>query len=366
MRLILSITALIFGIIFAGCEVFGTFEYLHKDQGGITYVVVAGAAIAAAISLLPAWASFAWRGRPLLSASIWVIFVVALASVVASALARTGSATDLAQERRERIENTDAQIAQAHTDAQARLDAANIALDKANDDVLENASKKGCASNCAALLSAAVIRAEKEVADARANLDKTKALGAEAPIGKTDSLAKRIAAILPVSEDSVRLYQPLMVPTLTSAMSAVLTALGIWGLQCWWLGLPASTASKTKLATPPPTASSPEPTPLAAEDAPRVMLPEIASLSELAVTPFDQSNSKLAPFAKHKIVRAPGAELSMRDVLAAYQMACARERVKALDARAFTRELAVLCHEAGVRVRVEGKDAYLVGAALAA
>jgi len=366
MRFILSSTALLFGIVFAGCEVFGTYEFLHKDQGGITYVVIAGAAIAAAISLLPAWASFAWRGRPWLSCAIWAIFVVALGSVVASALARTGSATDIAQERREQVEKTEGQAARAVADARSRLDLANEALDKANGDVIENAPKKGCASNCAALLSAAVTRAEQEVEDARAGLDAAKRLEAEAPIGKTDSLAKRIAAVLPVSEDSVRLYQPLIVPTLTSAMSAVLTALGIWGLGCWWQGRSASPKEDPALAQVEAAASTAEPVPLAAEEPERAAQKAIAPPEELPTTPFGESNSELADFADHKIVRAPGSELSMRDVLAAYQIDCARERVRPLDARAFTRELAVLCHETGIRVRVEGRDAYLVGAALAA
>lgn len=373
MRFILSATALLFGIVFAVCEVFGTYEYLHKDQGGITYVVVAGAAIAAAISLLPAWASFAWRGRPWLSASLWVIFVVALASVVASALARTGSATDLAQERREQIGKTEGQAARAVADAERRLDLANDALDKANNDVIENASKKGCASNCAALLSAAVVRAEREIESARIGLDAAKRLDATAPIGKTDSLSKRIAAVLPVSEDNVRLYQPLIVPTLTSALSAVLTALGIWGLGCWWQ---ARTARREAVAALAPADASLARSSDAASTAPAAPLavvePELAEQKaiaapvELPEAPFDQSNSKLATFAGNKIIRAPGSELSMRDVLVAYQIDCARERVRPLDARSFTRELAMLCHDTGVRVRVEGRDAYLVGAALAA
>lgn len=375
MRFILSATALLFGIIFAICEVFGTYEYLHKDQDGITYVVVAGAAIAAAISLLPAWASFAWRGRPWLSAAIWVIFVVALGSVVASALARTGSATDVAQERREQIEKTEDQAARAVADAGRRLDLANDALDKANKDVIDNASKKGCASNCAALLSAAVVRAEREVEAAREGFDAAKQLEASAPIGKTDSLAKRIAAVLPVSEDAVRLYQPLVVPMLTSALSAVLTALGIWGLACWWQAMNTASGKESRalasadkgasIAREP--ASTEDAPPLAAEDAPPPELPKaIAPPVDLPTAPFNESNSKLASFAGHKIIRAPGAELSMRDVLAAYQMDCARERVRPLDPRTFTRELAMLCQETGVRVRVEGKDAFLVGATLAA
>lgn len=366
MRFILSATALFFGVIFAGCEVFGTYEYLYKDQGGITYVVVAGAAIAAAISLLPAWASFAWRGRPWLSVSIWVIFVVALGSVVASALSRTGSATDIAQERREQIEKSEGQAVRAVADAGRRLDMANDALDKANADVTENASKKGCASNCAALLSAAVVRAEREVEAARVAFDAAKRLEVTAPIGKTDSLSKRIAALLPISEDAVRLYQPLIVPTLTSALSAVLTALGIWGLGCWWQARPARKLPDAALAQTSVAASTMGPAPLATAE-PVVSGPKaIAAPVELAETPFGQSSSKLATFAGHKIIRAPGTELSMRDVLVAYQIDCARERVRPLDARSFTRELAMLCQETGVRVRVEGRDAYLVGAALAA
>lgn len=373
MRFILSATALLFGVIFAGCEVFGTYEYLYKDQDGITYVVVAGAAIAAAISLLPAWASFAWRGRPWLSLSIWVIFVVALGSVVASALSRTGSATDIAQERREQIEKTEGQAARAVADAGRRLDFANDALDKANADVIENASKKSCASNCAALLSAAVVRAEREVEAARIAFDVAKRLEVDAPIGKTDLLSKRIAALLPVSEDAVRLYQPLIVPTLTSAMSAVLTALGIWGLGCWWNARGASkkqnatlAAGSEPLARSSGAASKVEATPLAPAEPVPAVPKAIAAPVEFPETPFEDLNSKLATFAGNKIIRAPGTELSMRDVLVAYQIDCARERVRPLDARSFTRELAMLCQETGVRVRVEGRDAYLVGATLAA
>jgi hypothetical protein len=375
MRFILSAAALLFGIVFAICEVFGTYEYLHQDQGGITYVVVAGAAIAAAISLLPAWATFAWRGRPGLSLAIWLIFIVALGSVIASALARTGTATDIAQERREQIEKKEGQAARAVADAGRRLDLANDALDKANNDVIENASKKGCATNCAALLSAAVVRAEQEVKAVRIGLDAAQRVEVSAPVGKTDSLAKRVAALLPVSEDAVRLYQPLIVPTLTSALSAVLTALGIWGLGCWWQAKNTTRGEESRalaladkgasIVREP--ASGEGAAPLASEDVPPPAQPRaIAPPVDLPTTPFNETGSKLASFAGHKIIRAPGTELSMRDALAAYQMDCARERVRPLDPRTFTRELAMLCQEAGVRVRVEGKDAFLIGATLAA
>lgn len=40
-------------------------------------------------------------------------------------------------------------------------------------------------------------------------------------------MARRIAAVLPFNEDSVRIYKPVVIPALMSPLAAVLTALGL-------------------------------------------------------------------------------------------------------------------------------------------
>jgi hypothetical protein len=192
---------------------------------------------------------------------------------------------------------------------------------------------------------------------------------------KKDSLAVRIAGLFPfVTEDQVRLYQPISVPVLTSTMSAILTALGIWAL----FGVHRPTkpekqraraeAPAAKLSvSQPATLAVAEPVPLAVVKteplAPRSE-PEVIELDRLQIE-GPSKRSPVSPFASKAIVRDRSSELHLRDARRAYEVFCRNTNEEPLELPVFVRELASLCECANIGVRVQGKDVYLTGARLA-
>jgi peptidoglycan hydrolase-like protein with peptidoglycan-binding domain len=386
MRIVLGVLALLFGIFFAGCEIFGTYEFLLKDQQGLTYIVFAGSGIAAAVSLLPIWATLAWRERKGLSTAIWALFVASLFIVVCAAIARTGSATDQAQFGAEKSVETHSEAIAARVAAEQDVAQARSDLADARRDVTENAAKKTCASNCADLLAKAVSNAEAALVSARLRLDAARSDIVSAPPAKTDGLSKRIAALFPyVTEGQVRLYQPIFVPVVTSALSAVLTALGLWALT--------GVAHRTKPdgISVRPIASDAMPVPLAvaqsidigaseaplaiaapadsgAHDVPLADDPPADSLEliEPAPQPLQISGppTPVSPFVASRIARDPASDVHLRDARVAYMAFCAAEDATPVELPSFVRELANLCKRHGIQVRTEGRDAFLVGARL--
>lgn len=379
----LGFSALLFGLFFGLVEVRGTYEFLFKDQGDLNYIVFAGCGIAAATALLPAWASFAWRGGKHVTAGfLWVLFAMTLVAVVGSGIARTGTSTDQAQEGREATE-------QKRSGAQRRLDDANSdftkaeqALTDARANLAKSAPLKLCASACIKGLNDAVAQAEADRDRARQRRDQAGDAVAAAPPPRVDAMARRVHAAFPsVSEDSVRLYWPIVVPSLASALSAFLMALGVWGVSDWrtsGLATTSSSVAASGMGSVPASgvvalvASSPpiEPQPAQVTLAPMLGAPplEVRDPGARRALQYLGPGSVLNEFASEALERAPDAEeeVSMSDVMRAYYVFCYAKDEEPLDGHAFTRELAALCNISGVKVRAEGPDVYLKGARLVA
>lgn len=355
MHWLVGIPALIFALYFAGCEVYGTFEFLHADQGGWTYIVAAGCGIASALAVLPAFAAFAWRNRKDLSIALWTLFAAALVVVVAAGVARTGSATDTAQSERTKGVLDLADNRKAVTLAEDEVSKADVAVAEARAALAKASPLRTCTKTCIDSLTANVLSAQDDAYKARARLDAARAAVTNAAPPRKDSISARLAAVMPwVSEDSVRLYQPIAVPVLTSALSAALMSLAVWCFGPYRIRRIALAQAAADLEEPPQQ--------LEAEDVDELDDDETAPKRLALVGP----GSALAEFAADYIERAEGSELSMREVLATYEEACRREDVQPLDRSSFARELAALCKLTGIFVRVDGKDAYLVDARLAA
>jgi len=357
MHWLVGIPALIFALYFAGCEVVGTYEYLHTDQGGMTYIVAAGCGIAAALAVLPGFAAFAWRAHKSLSSSLWALFVAALAIVMMAGVARTGTAADTAQVTRTQ---TDVEIADSRRAVEMAEDDVNRADAQVYDAraALAKASpQRTCTKACIDGLTRNVVSAQTEATDARKRLDDARRVLLETRPAAPDSMSKRLAALLPwASEDRVRLYQPIAVPVITSALSAALMSLAVWCFGPYRLQRKES----ARLAQ---MEADQDAEPLEAEDVDEIEDAEEPAAKRLALV---GPGSALAGFATDHIERADGEDLSMRDVLAAYEAECDRDDVEPLDRPTFARELAALCRLTGIAVRVEGKNAYLVNARLAA
>lgn len=361
MHWIIGAVALLFALGFAACEVQGTYEYLYADQQGWTYIVIAGMLLASVLAVLPMFAALAFRSRPGMSVALWALFAACLVCVVVAGIARTGTSTDIAQSRRDAINVQSGNASEAMVAAEARLARAETALAKARQDRADGATDRNCNKACGALLTANVTSAESERRDAKNDLDSARSTLVRAAPPTKDALASRLVGLLPsgwATEDQVRIYQPMVVPVLTSCASATLMAFAVWCFGPYRehrLAIKASRAAEQTDATDAEFEEAEE----AQTDPAIIQPPQRLALGWVG------PGAALADFAQERLVREEGAEVSMRDVLADYEAGCVRSGKQPLDRVTFTRELAAVCQRFDVSVRVDGKDAFLIGATLA-
>ena len=243
----LGSAALLFGAFFAVCEAYGTYSYFLEQQGGLDYVVLIACGIAACVPLIPPLADVAGRLKwRVLAWVLWLALPLALIVVMASALQRTGSATDAAEKDRAKAraalelakqtkEDAEEQIAKlgdvrALADIQTDLAKAKLSplygrSDECTDTVFK-ASRDLCARIAALEGEKAkavdLTKHRKTVADARVKI-------AAGSGGSKDLLAYRVAGYTGgrISEDQVRLWQPLVIPLLASWLSGALLTFGM-------------------------------------------------------------------------------------------------------------------------------------------
>lgn len=196
------------GLAFTGIEVFGATEYLLKQEGHVSYLVVGGAVVTATASLLPLLAERQWRaGNKLQALLLWAALLPALSLILSAAIERTGGARDRAGQERQTIERRIALAKSAAIEARDTVSAAEAA-------VHAETRNGGCKRICQDLKATAEA-ARKRLAEARANPD----LRLVVP---SDPQAVRIAAMLPVTEAQVALYQPVILPVAVSMLGILL------------------------------------------------------------------------------------------------------------------------------------------------
>ncbi|NOU05172.1 MAG: hypothetical protein HOO99_03210 [Hyphomicrobiaceae bacterium] len=356
MHILLGVPALILAVFFAACEVIGTYEFLHAEQGSFNYIVGAGCGIAVAVSMLPVCAAFAWSDRKWLSGWLWALFCLSLACVVLAGFSRTGTATDTAQDARAQSTAKQTQAKDEIPIARKEVTDAQLALTKARSDATAKASDKTCVENCAKILAGTVTSAETELKTARERLDTALTKAGTEPPPKKDSLASRLAAMTWFTEDQIRTFQPLTVPVLSSGLSAALMIFSAW---CFG---PLRRTQNDRSQSVQANTQAVDLDEAAEEEAPALAAPARTPLA----LQFTGPGSELVEFASDRIARTDGAELHMRDVLTEYERYCRQQDMEPMDRTAFVRELASLCQRVGIGVRVDGKDAYLIGAAIAA
>jgi hypothetical protein len=198
-----------------GIEVWGAVEYLLKQEGHVSYLVLGGAIVTAVAALLPPLAERCWQARRYtLALLLWAALLPALALILTAAIERSGGARDTAQMERRVIAQRIELARSAEAEAKTRLATAEAAV------LAEITRKKapGCGGTCKDL-KVEVEAARKELAKARDTI-------AAAGVVPKDSQAVRIAAILPVTEEAVALFQPLILPIAISALGLILIAVG--------------------------------------------------------------------------------------------------------------------------------------------
>jgi hypothetical protein len=210
-----GITAIVGGIALTAIEIVGAVSYL-TSQASPSYLVAGGALITGVAAIVPILAARCWHGRRyLLALLLWGSMVPALSLVFSAAVERTGSARDEANRDRQAIAQRIELARTAAQDARAVVDA-----DEAKAAAECSRATKGSPRG-------PLCKAAEERADAsRQRLQAARDAVAQAGVIPQDPQAVRLAAILPVSQESVALYQPIILPVAISVLGLLLISAG--------------------------------------------------------------------------------------------------------------------------------------------
>jgi hypothetical protein len=207
------ILATVAGLVLTGIEVFGAYEYLLKQEGRLSYLVAGGAVVTATSALLPILAERQWRdGHKLQALLLWAALLPALSLILSAAIERTGGARDRAGQERQAIETRIKLAKDAVDDAKSRLASAEAG-------VLAETKDKGCGPVCKGL--------KKEAEEARKQLSEARGAPDLKLVVPRDPQAVRLAAMLPVTEAQVALYQPVILPVTVSLLGILLLGTGL-------------------------------------------------------------------------------------------------------------------------------------------
>jgi len=140
--------ATVIGLTCAGLGCYGAFEFAHKLEGTITYLVIASPVVALTAALIPPLAEATWRAGGWLKAVLWWTALVPAAAVVFfSAAERVHVAKAGAQAERSALRSAAAR-------AQATLTKAEVELAKARANANKARGQKKCGPDCRTKLAA--------------------------------------------------------------------------------------------------------------------------------------------------------------------------------------------------------------------
>ena len=213
-----ALAAIAGGVVLTAIEVVGAVGYL-VSQNQPSYLIAGGAVVTVLAAILLPLAERCWRRRQYLFAALLMAALVpALSVIFTAALERTGGARDAAERDRQAVALRIGLARTAETEAKADADKA-----KAKADVECSRSANPKVDPRGPLCKAAGERADT----------KTKALQAareelvKAGVVPRDPMAVRLAAVLPMSEEAISLYQPLVLPISISVLGLLLIAVGV-------------------------------------------------------------------------------------------------------------------------------------------
>jgi hypothetical protein len=205
-----ALAAIVAGAVLTAIEVVGAVSCLVQ-QDSPSYLVAGGAVVTVVAAMLVPLAERCWQGgRRILATLLALSLVPALSLVFSASVERTDGARDEAnrhrQEVAERIELKRA----------AEKDAKSVAAED------EAAAKLECATGAGPKCKGLEARADQS----RQRLEAARTELAQAGVVPTDPQARRLAAILPVSEEAIQLYQPIILPVSISVLGLLLIAAG--------------------------------------------------------------------------------------------------------------------------------------------
>jgi hypothetical protein len=202
--------AIVCGIVLTAIEVIGSVGYL-MSQDQPSYLIAGGAVVTVVAAMLVPLAERCWRrGRRIIAVLLAAALVPALSLIFSAAVERTGGARDEGQRNRQAI-------AQQVELKRAAVDEAKAVA--AEDEV---AAKAECSTGRKLKCTGLEERAE----NSRKRLEAARTELAHAGVVPSDPQARRLAAILSVSEEAIALYQPIILPLAISALGLLLIAVG--------------------------------------------------------------------------------------------------------------------------------------------
>ena len=190
MATVVRLGALALGLMCAGLGCYGAYEFAHRLEGEVTYLVLAAPVIAATAALIPHFAEATWRsGAPLKALLWWAVLFPAGAVVFYSAAERVHVTKAGAEAERSALRG-------AASRAEATLAKTEAELAKARAEANSARGQKQCGPDCRTKL-AAEVTAIADVDAARLAL-----LHAERK-ATTESPLKAPARLLPAALDAV-------------------------------------------------------------------------------------------------------------------------------------------------------------------
>ena len=187
---VIRLGALVLGLTCAGLGCYGAYEFAHRLEGEVTYLVLAAPVIAATAAFIPPIAEATWRSGHSLKALLWwVVLVPAGAVVFFSATERVHVAKAGAETERSALRG-------AASRAEAALTKSEASLAKARAEANAARAQKQCGSVCRTKLAAE--------AAAKADLDagRRELLSAESK-ATADSPLQAPVWLLPAALDAV-------------------------------------------------------------------------------------------------------------------------------------------------------------------
>jgi hypothetical protein len=304
--------------------VWGVVEFAN-EQNVKPYVLLASACMALVAPALPELAKWTRRAGHYFS---WLISLGALAAcllvVVGAAIQRTGTATDVAEARRE----------------QAKVAKAAAAKTEAETESAYKIAQEAAIRECD-VRKARCMDAEAKAADLRAKLVTARTALVTASMDQSDPFAKRLSAITlgKVSEDQIRLLWPLLIPAGISLLAATMFS--------GWVRVDFS--------------SGPQEAPKAVA-APQVGRPQLALVSQPAV-----KFGPVAAFLVSCTEPAIGEEIAVKGTMyGAYRKWCESVSVLPREKVSFANELDRVANAGAIKLEIRGKEAYCLDLRLAA
>jgi hypothetical protein len=347
------VVAFTFGACLVGIEIKGAVEYLLRQEGGqFSYIVAGGAVVTAVAPFIPWLAERSWHaGNRFIPILLMLAMLPALSLIVTAAIERTGGARDAAGQAREAVLVRMALAKKAETEA-----AAQLATDEA---AAADECKTGRGPRCTGL--------EDRAAASRARL--SEARDAIAAIGPApiDSQARRIAAILPLTEQQVELYQPIILPVTVSLLGILFLSAAFAPGRRKGIDVtpePKPRPSPTAKAASTVSAHRPIPVPAA--------LPRPAPSSVVELAPRKPHGAKakkpegrVGSFLRESLLVAVGDKVGWPKLYAAYRDWCQRLGFTPVTAGRFGEVLVEICDKAGIVIEDDGQLVYCVDRKLA-